>query len=185
MTVKRIFRYWVHTPNLGLWYPKGSTFDLLGYSDSNYVSCKVDRKSTTRTCQFLGRSLVSWSSKKQNLVALSTTEAEYVAVGACCAQLLWMKQTLSDYDCEFSKIPLLCHNESAIKLANNSVQHSRTKHIDNRHHFLRAHEAKGDIALRHVSTERQLADIFTKPLDEQRFCALRSELNILDFRNLA
>jgi hypothetical protein len=96
-----------------------------------------------------------------------------------------MKQTLSDYGCKFSKIPLLCDNESAIKLANNLVQHSRTKHIDIRHHFLRDHEAKGDIALRYVSTERQLADIFTKPLDEQRFCALRSVLNILDSRNLA
>jgi hypothetical protein len=185
MAVKRIFRYLVHTPNLGLWYPKGFTFDLLGYSDLDYADCKVDRKSTTGTYQFLGRSLVSWSSKKQNLVALSTTEAEYVAAGACCAQLLWMKQTLSDYGCEFSTIPLLCDNKSAIKLANNPVQHSRTKHIDIRHHFLRDHEAKGDIALRHVSTERQLTDIFTKPLDEQRFCALRNELTILDSHNLA
>jgi hypothetical protein len=96
-----------------------------------------------------------------------------------------MKQTLSDYGCEFSMIPLLYDNESATKLANNPVQHSRTKHIDIRHHFLRDDEAKGDIALRHVSTERQLVDIFTKPLDEQRFCALRNELNILDSRNLA
>jgi hypothetical protein len=119
MAVKRILRYLVHTPNLGLWYRKGSTFDLLGYSDSDYADCKVDRKSTTGTCQFLGRSLVSWSYKKQNLVALSTAEAEYVAAGACCAQLLWMKQPLSDFSCEFSKIPLLCENESAIKLANN------------------------------------------------------------------
>jgi hypothetical protein len=102
IAIKRIFRYLVHTPNLGLWYPKGSTFDLLGYSDSDYAGCKVDRKSTTGTCQFLGRSLVSWSSKKQNFVALSTTEAEYVAAGACCAQILWMKQTLSDYGCKFS-----------------------------------------------------------------------------------
>jgi hypothetical protein len=147
MAIKRIFRYLVHTPNLGLWYPKGSTFDLLGYSDSDYAGCKVDRKSTTGTCQFLGSSLVSWSLKKQNSVALSTTEAEYVAAGACCAQLLWMKQTLSDYGCEFSNIPLLCDNESVIKLANNPVQHSRTKHIDIRHHFLRDHEAKGDIAI--------------------------------------
>jgi hypothetical protein len=142
MAVKRIFRYLVHTPNLGLWYPKGSTFDLLGYSDSNYAGCKVDRKSTTGTCQFLGRSLVSWSSKKQNSVALSTAEAKYVAAGACCAQLLWMKQMLSDYGCKFSNIPLLCDNKSAIKLANNPVQHSRTKYIDIRHHFLRDHEAK-------------------------------------------
>jgi hypothetical protein len=185
MAVKRILRYLVFTPNLGLWYPKGSSFGLLGYSDSDYAGCKVDRKSITGTCQFLGRSLVAWSPKKQNLVALSTSEAEYVAASACCAQLLWMKQTLSDFGCHFSVIPLLCDNESAIKLANNPVQHSRTKHIDIRHHFLWDHEAKGYIALRHVSTYVQLANIFTKPLDEQRFCALRSELNILDSRNLA
>jgi hypothetical protein len=72
MSIKRIFKYLVHTPNLGLWYPKGSTFDLLGYFDSDYSGCKVDRKSTTGTCQFLDRSFVSWSSKKQHLVALST-----------------------------------------------------------------------------------------------------------------
>jgi hypothetical protein len=185
MAVKRTFRYLVHTPNLGLWYPKGSTFDLLGYSDSDYASCKVDRKSTSGTCQFLGRSLVSWSSKKQNSVALCTVEAKYVAAGACCAQLLWMRLTLRDFGCKFSKVPLLCDNESAIKLANNPVNHSRTKHIDIRHHFLRDHEAKGDIALSHVSIDKQLADIFTKPLDELRFCSLRSELNILDSRNLA
>jgi hypothetical protein len=128
---------------------------------------------------------VSWSSKKQNSVALSTTKAKYVVDGACCAQLLWMKQMLSDNSCEFSKIPLLYDNESAIKQANNTVHHSTTKHIDIRHHFLTDHKAKGDISLRHVSIERQLGDIFTKPLDEQRFCALRSELNILDSRNLA
>ena len=185
VAVKRILRYLIHTPTLGLWFPKGSSFDLLGYSDSDYAGCKVDRKSTTGTCQFLGRSLVSWSSKKQNSVALSTVELEYVAAGACCAQLLWMRQTLSDFGCEFSKVPLLCDNESASKLANNPVQHSWTKHIDIRHHFLRDHEAKGDIAIRHVRTDKQLADIFTKALDESRFCTLRSELNILDSRNVA
>ncbi|WVZ96452.1 hypothetical protein U9M48_042090 [Paspalum notatum var. saurae] len=149
VAVKKILRYLVHTPNLGLWYPKGSTFDLLGYSDSDYAGCKVDRKSTTGTCQFLGRFLVSWSSKKQTSVALSTAEAKYVAAGACCAQLLWIRQTLKDFGCEFSKIPLLCDNESAVKLANNPVQHARTKHIDIRHHLLRDHEAK-------VTTRNQL-----------------------------
>jgi len=184
MAVKRIFWYLVHTPNLGLWYPNGSTFELLGYFDSDYAGCKVSQKSTTGTFQFIGRSLVSWSSKKQNSIALSTAEAEYVAAGACCAQLLWMKQTLKDFGCELTKIPLLCDTESAIKLANNPINHSQTKHIDIRHYFLRDHEAKGDIALHHVSTDKQLADMFTKPLDESRFCDLRSELNIIDSRNL-
>jgi hypothetical protein len=109
MAVKRIFRYLVHTPNLGSRYPKGCTFDLLVYSDSDYASCKVDRKSTTGTCQFLGRFCCRGA--QRNSVALSTIEAEYVAVGACCAKLLWMKQTLSHYYCEFSKIPLLSDNE--------------------------------------------------------------------------
>ena len=85
-----------------------------------------------------------------------------------------MRQTLSVFWCEYKKIPLLCDNVSAIKLANNPIQHSRTQHIDIRHHFLRDHEAKGGISLSHVSTAKQLADIFKKPLDEQRFCFLRS-----------
>jgi hypothetical protein len=89
--VKRILRYLVHTPKYGLWYPKGSTFDLIGYSDADWAGCKIDRKSTSGTCQFLGRSLVSWTSKKQNSVALSTAEAEYIAASHCCAQLLWMR----------------------------------------------------------------------------------------------
>jgi hypothetical protein len=183
--VKRIMRYLVLTPNLGLWYPKGSRFELLGYSDADYAGCKVDRKSTSGTCQFLGRSLVSWSSKKQNSVALSTAEAEYVAAGSCCAQLLWMRQTLKDYGYTMNHIPLLCDNESAIKIAYNPCEHSRTKHIDIRHHFLRDHAIKGDIVISHVGTNDQLADIFTKPLDERRFRELRSELNIIDSRNVA
>ena len=127
---------------------------------------------------------MSWSSKKQTSVALSTAEAEHVAAGQCCAQLLWMRQTLWDFGYNLSKVPLLCDNESAIRMADNPVEHSRTKHIDIRHHFLRDHQQKGDIEVFYVSTENQLADIFTKPFDEKTFCRLRSELNVLDSRNL-
>jgi hypothetical protein len=127
---------------------------------------------------------VSWSSKKQTSVALSTAEAEYVVVGQCCTQLLWMRQTLRDFSYNLSKVPLLCDNESAIHLADNPVEHSRTKHIDIQHHFLRDHQQRGDIDIYHTSTENQLSDIFTKPLDEKRFCKLRSELNVLDLRNM-
>jgi hypothetical protein len=132
--MKRIMRYLVYTPKFGLWYPRGSTFDLIGYSDADWEGCKIDRKSTSGTCQFLGRSLVSWASKKQNSVALSIAEAEYIAAGHCCAQLLWMRQTLRDYGYKLSKVPLLCDNESAIHMAYNPVEHSRTKHIDIRYH---------------------------------------------------
>jgi hypothetical protein len=124
-------------------YPKGSTFDLIGYSDADWAGCKIDRKSTSGTCQFLGRSLVSWASKKQNSVALSTAEAEYIAAGHCCAQLLWMRQTLRDYGYKLSKVSLLCDNESAIRMADNPVEHSRTRHIDIRYHFLRDHQQRG------------------------------------------
>jgi hypothetical protein len=184
VAVKRILQYLVHTPCFGIWYPKGSTFDLTRYSDSDYVGCKVDRKSTSRTCQFLGRSLVSWSSKKQIYVALSTVKAEYVAAGQCCTKLLWMRQPLRDFGYNLSKVPLLCDNESAILLADNPIEHSRTKHIDIRHHFIRDHQQKGDIDVFHISTKNQLVDTFTKPLDEKRFCRLRSELNVLDSWNL-
>jgi hypothetical protein len=96
-----------------------------------------------------------------------------------------MRQTLRDFGYNLSKIPLLCHNESTIRLADNPVEHSPTKHIDICHHFLRDHHQRGDIdIIYHISTENQLADIFNKPLDEKRFCRLRSELNVLDSRNL-
>jgi hypothetical protein len=183
--VKRIMRYLVLTPNLGLWYPKGSHFELLRYSDADYAGCKVDRKSIFGRCQFLGWSLVSWSSKKQNCVALSTTEAEYVTAGSCYAQLIWMRQTLKDYGYTMNHIPLLCDNESAMKIAYNPCEYSRTKHIDIRHHFLRDHAIKGDIVILYVGTNDKLADIFTKPLDEKRFRELQSELNIIDSQNVA
>ena len=82
---------------------------------------------TPRALVLLGRSLVSWSSKKQNSIALSIVEAEYISADSCCAQILWMKATLSDFEIKFKKVPLLCDNESAIKLTNNPVQHARTK----------------------------------------------------------
>ena len=99
-----------------------------------------------------------------------------------CTNTLY-ETTLLDYGVVLEKIPLLCDNESAVKLENNPVQHSRTKHIDIRHHFLRDYVAKNDISLECVRTEDQLADIFTKPLDEATFCRLRNELNVLDFSN--
>ena len=127
---------------------------------------------------------MSWSSKKQNCVSLSTAEAEYIAAGSCCAQLLWMRQTLMDYGVKCNKVPLLYDNESVIKIADNAVQHTRTKHIDIRHHFLWDHVVREDIEIFHVGTDKQHADIFTKPLDEARFRELRHELNIVDLSNM-
>ena len=139
----------------------------------------MDRKNTSGTCYLLGNALVSWFSKKQNTVALSTTEAEYISVGSCCAQLLWIKYQLLDYGLTLSKIPILCDNTSAINLTKNPVQHSRTKHIEIRHHFIRDHVVKGDVCIEYVNTNIQLADIFTKPLDKDRFCEIRSKLGMM------
>jgi hypothetical protein len=94
-----------------------------------------------------------------------------------------MRQTLRDYGYKLSKVPLLCDNESAIRMADNPVEHSRTKHIDIRYHFLRDHQQKGEIEIAYVNTHNQLVDIFTKPLDEKTFSKLRNDLNILDSRN--
>jgi hypothetical protein len=127
---------------------------------------------------------VSWASKKQNSVALFTAEVEYIVIGHCCSQLLWMRQTLRDYGYKLTKVPLLCDNESAIRIADNPVEHSRTKHIAIQYHFLRDHQQKGAIEISYINTKEQLVDIFTKPLDEKTCTKLRHELNILDSRNL-
>ena len=111
---------------------------------------------------------------------MSTAEAEYIAAGSCCAQSLWMKQQLEDYGVTLNHIPLLCDNTSAINLSKNPVMHSRTKHIEIRHHFLRDHVQKGDCLIEFIDTENQLADIFTKPLARDRFFLLRNKLGILD-----
>jgi len=95
-----------------------------------------------------------------------------------------MKTTLDDFGIKFKQMPLICDNEAAVKLTNNLVQHTRTKHVDVRHHFIRDHQQKEDICIESVGTEDQLADIFIKPLDEKRFFKLRNELNILDFLNM-
>ena len=176
--VKRIFRYLNGTTDLGLWYPRGVSINLVGYTDADFAGCKIDRKSTSGTCQFLGNALISWSSRKQHSVALSTAEAEYVAAGSCCAQVLWIRQQLKDFGIEANCVPIKCDNTSAINISKNPVQHSRTKHIEVRHHFLRDHMQKGDIQLEFVGTDQQLADIFTKPLSEDRFVSIRRELGM-------
>ncbi|XP_073220702.1 secreted RxLR effector protein 161-like [Cicer arietinum] len=114
--VKRIFRYLVGTTDLGLWYGKGSHFDFVAYCDADYAGDKMERKSTSGACQFLGEALISWSCRKQNTIALSTTEAEYVSAANCCSQVLWIKNQLEDYSVRYSHIPIYCDNTSEIEL---------------------------------------------------------------------
>nr|GFA97302.1 retrovirus-related Pol polyprotein from transposon TNT 1-94 [Tanacetum cinerariifolium] len=125
------------TLNMGLWYSKDSGFALTAFADDDYAGCQDTRRSTSGFAQFLRGRLVSWSSKKQKSTAISTTEAEYIALSGCCAQILWMRSKLSDYGFVFNAIPMYYDNQSAIALCCSSVQHSRSKHIDIRHHFIK------------------------------------------------
>ncbi|GJT35054.1 hypothetical protein Tco_0925473 [Tanacetum coccineum] len=147
--------------------------------DFDYAGCNMDRKSTSDACQFLGGKLVCWSAKKQQSVAISLAKAVYVVVARCCANILWMKSQLTDYDIIYEKVPIF-DNTSAIAISNNPVLHLITKHIDIRYHFIRDHVLKGYIELHFIPTQYQLADIFTKPLDEPTFKRLIIELGMLN-----
>ncbi|GKB22309.1 hypothetical protein Tco_0856232, partial [Tanacetum coccineum] len=157
--VKRIFRYLKGTVNRGLWYPKDSSIALTAFADANHVGCQDTRRSMSE----------------------SITKAEYIALSGCCAQILWMRSQLTDYGFGFNKIPIYCDNKSAIALCCNNVQHSRSKHIDIRFHFIKEHVENGVIELYFVNTEYQLADIFTKALGRNRIEFLINKLGMRSF----
>nr|GFA13618.1 retrovirus-related Pol polyprotein from transposon TNT 1-94 [Tanacetum cinerariifolium] len=151
-------------------YPKDTGFELTAFSDSDHAGCLDSRKSTSGGIQFLaGDKLVSCSSKKQDCTSISSAEAEYVSLSACYAQVLWMRTQLTDYGFHFDKIPMYCDSKAAIAISCNPVQHSRTKHIDVRYHFIKEKVEKGIVELFFVRTEYQLADLFTKALPVERF----------------
>ncbi|GJR07880.1 retrovirus-related pol polyprotein from transposon TNT 1-94 [Tanacetum coccineum] len=179
--VKRIFRYLKGTVHRGLWYPKDSSFALTAFADADHAGCQDTRRSTSGSIQLLGDRLVSWSSKRQKSAAISSTEAEYIALSGCCAQVLWMRSQLTDYGFGFNKIPMYCDNKSAIALCCNNVQHSRSKHIDIRFHFIKEHVENGVIELYFVNTEYQLADIFTKALGRERIEFFINKLRMRSF----
>ncbi|KAI3697946.1 hypothetical protein L6452_31052 [Arctium lappa] len=180
--VKRIFRYLKGTADLGLWYPKDTGFELITYSDAYHVGCMLDRNSTSGHVQFLGDKLVSWASKKQLGVSTSTAEAEYVVAASCCSQVLWMRTQLRDNGFKFDKIPIYCDSKSAIAISANPVQHTKTKHVDVRYHFIKDNVEKGTIELYFVKTDYQLTDLFTKALDEKRFNFLVFKLGMLNLK---
>lgn len=176
--VKNILKYISGTTNLGIWYSKDTNSNLVGFSDSDWAGDLDDRKSTSGGCFYLGNNLVSWYSKKQNCVSLSTTESEYIAAGSCVTQLVWLNHMLHDYGLKSDTLLMFCDNLSAINISRNPVQHSRTKHIDIRHHFLRDLVDAKTILIEHIETTHQLADIFTKPLESERFFSLRTSLGM-------
>ncbi|GJS83304.1 copia protein [Tanacetum coccineum] len=142
---------------------------LSAYADADYAGCQDTRRSTTGSAQFLRDKLVSWSSKKQKSTSILTTEVEYITMSGCYAQILWMRSQLTDYGFAFNNIPLYCDNKSVIALCYNNVQHSQSKYIDIRHHFIREQVENCMVELYFVMMDYQLADIFTKALPRERF----------------
>ncbi|GJU01649.1 hypothetical protein Tco_1111987 [Tanacetum coccineum] len=160
--MKRIFRYLKGQPKLGLWYPKDLPFDLEAYSDSDYAGASLDRKSIIGGCQFLSSRLISWQCKKQTIVANFTTKAEYVAATSCCGQVLWIQNQMLDYGYNFMNTKIFIDNERTICKVKNLVFHSKTKHIEIRHHSIRDSNEKKLIQMIKIHTDQNVADLLTK-----------------------
>ncbi|GJZ75532.1 retrovirus-related pol polyprotein from transposon TNT 1-94 [Tanacetum coccineum] len=162
------------------WYDKLSNFLISkGFTkDTDHAGFLDIRKSTYRGIQFLGDKLVSWMSKKQDCTTMSSAEAEYVALSASCAQVMWIRTQLKDYSFNYNKIPLYCDSQSAISISCNPVQHSRTKHIHTRYHFIKEQVERDIIELYFVITEYQFADMFSKALHEDRFQYLAKRIGM-------
>eukprot|EP00253_Pinus_taeda_P012378 PITA_12378 len=178
---KRILRYVKGTKKFGILYNVSEHSDLVGYTDSDWAGSVDDRKSTSGYVFHMGSRAISWASKTQCIVALSTVEAEYVAATAAACQAVWMRRMLRSLGQEQEKATVIfCDNSSTIALSKNSVFHKRTKHIDTRFHYIRELVSNGEIVLEHCRTQEQVADILTKPLDQKSFEFLRKCLGMTE-----
>lgn len=176
---KRILRYLQGTKNHGIKYEKENGAKLVGYTDSDWAGCLDDRKSTSGYIFCLGSNVISWSSNKQDTVALSSTEAEYIAANECACEAVWLRRILKDLQLEQEEpTRIYCDNMSAISLSRNSVFHNRTKHIELRFHKIREWVSKGEICLRFINTYDQPADVLTKSVSKEKFDNFKTMLKI-------
>ncbi|GMI70037.1 cysteine-rich RLK (RECEPTOR-like protein kinase) 8 [Hibiscus trionum] len=177
---KRILRYLKGTIDFGLFYSSSHDFQLMGFCDSDFAGDIDDRKSTSGFLFFLGDCCISWSSKKQPIVTLSTCEVEYVASISCTCHAIWLKRLVKELHLPQEWPTKICiDNKSAQALAKNPVFHDRSKHIDTRYHFIRDHIAKKEVELKFVKTQDQVADIFAKPLKFEDFRRMRESLGVI------
>nr|GEU91368.1 hypothetical protein [Tanacetum cinerariifolium] len=167
-------------PKFGLWYPRDSPFDLEAYSDNDYAGANLDRKSTTRGCHFLGRRLISWQWKKQTIVVTSTTKAEYVAAANYYGQVLWIQNQMLDYGFNFMNTKIYIDNESIICIVKNPMYHSKTKHIEIRHHFIRDSYEKKLIQVLKIHIADNVVDLLTKAFDVSKFNFLKANIRMLN-----
>lgn len=177
--VKRILKYIRGTINSGIHYKFDRDFYLRGYSDADFAGDLDDRRSTSGYLFFLGANAISWCSAKQRTVSVSTTESEYVAASEAMKELIWLKRLLSEIAPDVKRVPsFYMDNQSAIKLVKNPELHKRTKHIDVRYHFIREKYERNEFVLEYVSSNDQLADVFTKPLARNKFEFFREKMNV-------
>jgi hypothetical protein len=182
VAVKRILRYVAGTVHLGCHYQKeAKKADLLGYSDSDHGADVDGRRSTSGVLFFLGKSVITWQSQKQKVVALSSCEAEYIAAATASCQGVWLSRLLAEpRGKNADTITLKIDNQSAIQLSKNLVFHDRSKHIDVKYHYIRECVEEGRVDVEPVDTKFQLADILTKALGRDQFVQLRSKLDLVD-----
>ncbi|XP_020205955.1 uncharacterized protein LOC109791109 [Cajanus cajan] len=175
--VLRILRYIKKAPGQGLLYEDKGDSQISGYCDADWAGCPIDRRSTTGYCVFLGGNLISWKSKKQNVVARSSAEAEYRAMALITCELMCIKQLLQELKfCEGHPMKLYCDNQAALHIASNPVFHERTKHIEVDCHFVREKLLSKEIVTKFVTSNEQLADVMTKSLRGPRIQFLCSKL---------
>jgi hypothetical protein len=180
IAVKHVMRYLKGTMDYGLKYVVDSEISLLGYSDSDWVGSVANQKSTLGCCFTLGSGMISWISKKQSCVALSTAEAEYVAACATSHEAVWLQKLLTGlFDIAMEATCILCDNQSCIKLSENLVFHDRSKHIEIRYHYIRDMVQKGAVRLQYVATDEQVVDVLTKSLSRMKFEYFRDKLDVV------
>ena len=178
---KRLLRYLVGTPTQGLRFTKTPTLSLTAFADADYASNLDDRRSTTGVCVFLGPNLISWFSKKQDVVSRSSTESEYRALATATTEIIWLQSLFKELGVQLDRGPAViwCDNMGARSLAANPMFHARTKHIEVDVHFIREKVASGVVEVRYVPTTEQIADMFTKPLTIPQFTFLSDKLNMI------
>ncbi|CAH9109512.1 unnamed protein product [Cuscuta epithymum] len=177
----RILRYLKNSPGKGLFYPSISDFCIQGYTDSDWAACLDTRRSVSGYAFYLGNALISWKSKKQQVVSRSSTEAEYRAAANAVCEAQWLYYILHDLHIHFtSPIIIYTDNKSTYHLAHNPIQHQRTKHIELDCHLIREKINSGLISLVHIKNNFQLADIYTKPLGNPLFNQFAAKMNMMD-----
>lgn len=183
--VKRILRYLAGTLSMGLTIYPSKCKNLLAYCDADWASDCNDRRSTTGFCIFFGPNLVSWASKKQQTVSLSSTESEYRSMASVVADILWIKSLFRELNIKIVTAPrVLCDNQGAVFLSANPILHARTKHLELDLHFVREKAIRGEIQVQHIPASAQIADGFTKPLSSVSFEDFRQNLGVREYIKL-